>query len=63
NLSSVDCQILSKDPSYDVCFGGQLSENEKYLVRQHLQITNRVDNLFSEISRDNIILSTNQDKR
>ncbi|CAF4270908.1 unnamed protein product, partial [Rotaria sordida] len=50
-------------PSYDVCFGGQLSENEKYLVRQHLQITNRVDNLFSEISRDNIILSTNQDKR
>ncbi|CAF1491855.1 unnamed protein product, partial [Rotaria sordida] len=63
NLSSVVCQILSKDPSYDVCFGDQLSENEKYLVRQHLQITNRVDNLFSEISRDNIILSTNQDKR
>ncbi len=28
-------QILSKDPSYAVRFGGQLSQNKKYLVRQH----------------------------
>jgi len=35
NLSPVVRQILSKDPSYAIGFGGQLSENKKYLIRQH----------------------------
>ncbi|CAF1012282.1 unnamed protein product [Rotaria sordida] len=43
NLSPVVRQILSKDPSYAVRFGGQLSENKKYLVRQHSRTTDEDD--------------------
>jgi len=62
NLSPVVRQILSKDPSYAVRFGGQLSENKKYLVRQHSRTTGRAENLFSQIPKDDIILSTNEDE-
>jgi len=61
NLSPVVRQILSKDPSYAVRFGGQLSENKKYLVRQHSRTTGRAENLFSQIPKDDMILSTNED--
>jgi hypothetical protein len=62
NLSPVVRQILSKDPSYAVRFGGQLSENKKYLVRQHSRTTGRAENLFSQIPKDNMILSTTEDE-
>ena len=62
NLSSVVRQILSKDPSYAVRFGGQLSDNKKYLVQQHSRTTGRAENLFSQIPKDNIVLSTNDDE-
>ncbi|CAF2608890.1 unnamed protein product [Rotaria sp. Silwood2] len=44
NLSSVVRQILSKDPSYAVRFGG------------------RAENLFSQIPKDDLILSTKEDE-
>ncbi|CAF0924176.1 unnamed protein product [Rotaria sordida] len=62
NLSPVVRQILSKDPSYAVRFGGQLSENKKYLVRQHSRTTGRAENLLSQIPKDDIILSINEDE-
>jgi len=62
NLSPLVRQILSKDPSYAVPFGGQLSENKKYLVRQHSRTTGRAENLFSQIPKDDIILSINEDE-
>ena len=62
NLSPVVRQILSKDPSYAVRFGGQLSENKKYLVRQHSRTTGRAENLFSQIPKDDIISSINEDE-
>ena len=62
NLSPVVRQILSKDPSYAVRFGGQLSENKKYLVRQHSRTTGRAEALFSEIPKDDIISSANEDE-
>ncbi len=54
NLSPVVRQTLSKDPSYAVRFGGQLSENKKYLVRQHSRTTGRAENLFSQIPKDDL---------
>ncbi len=62
NLSPVVRQILSKDPSYAVRFGGQLSENKKYLVRQHSRTTGRAENLFSQIPKDDIISSINENE-
>ncbi|CAF2700391.1 unnamed protein product [Rotaria sp. Silwood2] len=46
NLSPVVRQILSKDPSYAVRFGGQLSQNKQYLIQQHSRTTDRAENLF-----------------
>ncbi|CAF1478235.1 unnamed protein product, partial [Didymodactylos carnosus] len=62
NLSSVICQILSKDTSYAVRFGDQLSENKKYLVQQHSRTTDRTENLFSQIPKHDIMLQINEDK-
>lgn len=62
NLSPVVRQLLSKDPSYAVRFGGQLSENKKYLVRQHSRTTGRAENLFSQIPKEDIISSTTEDE-
>lgn len=62
NLSPVARQLLSKDPSYAVRFGGQLSENKKYLVRQHSRTTGRAENLFSQIPKDDLISITNEDE-
>ena len=62
NLSPVVRQILSKDPSYAVRFGGQLSENKKYLVQQHSRTTGRAENLFSQIPKDDLISQTNEDE-
>ncbi|CAF0711988.1 unnamed protein product [Adineta steineri] len=63
NLSPVVRQLLSKDPSYAVRFGGQLSEDKKHLVRQQSRTTGRAENLFSHISKDDIIISTNEDEK
>lgn len=57
NLSPVVRQYLSKDPSYAVRFGGELSENKKYLVRQHTRTTGRAEYLFSQIPKKDLILS------
>ena len=62
HLSPVVRQLLSKDPSYAVRFGGQLSENKTHLVRQHSRTTGRVENLFSQISKDDMISSRNDDE-
>jgi hypothetical protein len=62
NLSPVIRQLLSKDPSYAVRFGGQLSEDKKYLVRQHSRTTGRAENLFSQIPKDDIVSSVNNDE-
>jgi hypothetical protein len=62
DLSPVVRQILSKDPSYAVRFGGQLSNDKKYLVQQHSRSTGRAENLFSQIPKDDLILSTNDDE-
>jgi hypothetical protein len=58
NLSPVARQILSKDPSYPVRFDGQLSENKKY---QYSRTTGRAENLFLQISKDHIILSSKKE--
>ncbi|CAF5085754.1 unnamed protein product, partial [Rotaria sp. Silwood1] len=50
------------DPLYAVCFGGQLSENKKYLVRQDSRTIGRAENLFSQISKDDIVSSINEDE-
>ncbi len=62
HLSPVLRQILSKDPSYAVRFGGQLSENKKHLVRQHSRTTGRAENLLSQIPKDDLISSINDDQ-
>lgn len=62
NLSPVVRQILTKNPSYAVRFGGQLSANRKYLVRQYSRTTGRAENLFAQIPKDDIILSKNEDE-
>jgi len=43
-------------------FGRQLSEHKKYLVRQYSRTRSRIENLFSQIPKDNIISSTNEDE-
>ncbi len=43
-------------------FGRQLSEHKKYLVRQYSRTRGRVENLFSQIPKNNIISSTNEDE-
>ncbi|CAF1108126.1 unnamed protein product [Adineta ricciae] len=63
HLSPVVRQILSKDPSYAVRFGGQLSDNQKYLVRQHSRTTGRAESLFSQIDKDDLMLSINEDEK
>jgi hypothetical protein len=62
SLSPVVRQILSKDPSYAVRFGGQLSDDKKHLVRQHSRTTGRAENLFSQIPKDDLISVTNEDE-
>ena len=62
NLSPVVRQISSKDPSYAVRFGGQLSDDKKYLVRQHSRTSGRAENLFSQIPKDDFISVTNEDE-
>ncbi|CAM4767546.1 unnamed protein product [Rotaria magnacalcarata] len=62
NLSPVVRQILSKDPSYALRFGGQLSENKKYLVQNHSRTTGRAETLFSQIPKDHIIFSANEEE-
>ena len=61
SLSPVLRQILSKDPSYALRFGGQLSENKHHLVRQQSRTTGRAEQLFSQIPKDEIIPPTNED--
>jgi hypothetical protein len=43
-------------------FGRQLSEHNQYLVRQYSRTRGRVENLFSQIPKNNIISSTNEDE-
>ncbi|UJR29207.1 hypothetical protein I4U23_010421 [Adineta vaga] len=63
HLSPVVRQLLSKDPSYAVRFGGQLSDDKKHLVRQHSRTTGRAEDLFSQVTKDDIILSENEDEK
>lgn len=62
NLSPVVRQILSKDPSYAVRFGGQLSDDKKHLVRQHSRTTGRAENLFSKIPKATLTSTSNEDE-
>jgi hypothetical protein len=54
NLSPVVRQTISKDQSYALRFNGQLSNDKKYLVRQHSRTIGRAENLCSQISKDNL---------
>jgi hypothetical protein len=54
NLLPVVRQILSKDPTYTARFGGHLSENKKYLVRQHARTIERAETLFPQILKDDL---------
>ena len=63
HLSPVVRQILSKDPSYARRFGGQLSSDEKYLVRQQSTSTGRAEQLFSQIPKEDLIQSTDPNEK
>lgn len=59
-LSPVVRQILAKDPSYAVRFGGQLSDDKQSLVRDHSISTGRAEQLFSQIPKDDLISSADE---
>ena len=62
NLSPVVRQILSKDPSYAIRFGGRLSDDKKHLVQQHSRTTGRAENLFSQIPKETLTSGTHEDE-